>query len=191
MRFKRYFDLHLLAARNTAMKSPRVIENSVHHRVVFIGDGPRELAPDEVVRDVAQQLEIRTLVEQIEREVQIGRHPVTVRFDVHGKIDLFREPRPAIDQRQAFSDAARPHVRLQIDMVNPEFGGEFKHRLQVVDRTRKALRFRMKTSGREQTGDLPDSFTRRVTYAYAVETGPRNHLDVLFERALVAVGMGS
>src|SRR5471030_794045 len=109
--------------------------------MVFIGNGQREFTSDQIVRDVAEQFQIRPGIEQIECEMQVGRHAVPMRFDIHRKIHLLGEPCPSIDQLERVIEAAWTYIGLQVDVMHAELGGYFKDRLQVIYRTRKTLSF--------------------------------------------------
>jgi hypothetical protein len=113
----------------------------MHIRVVFVGHGQREFTSHEIVRDVPEQLQIRPGIEQIEREMQVGRHAVPMCFDIHREVHLLGEPRPSIDQLERVIESTRPYIRLQVDVMHTELGGYFKDRLQVIYRTRKTLSF--------------------------------------------------
>src|SRR5471032_949007 len=102
VRLERNLYLHLLTTCDAAVKRPRVVENTVHGSVVFIGHGQREFTSDQIVRDVAEQFQIRPGIEQIECEMQVGGHAVPMRFDIHREVDLLGEPRPTIDQFERF-----------------------------------------------------------------------------------------
>lgn len=74
--------------------------------MVLVRNRPRELAPDQVVRQVAKHLQFRTGVEQVEREVQVGGHPVAMSLYIDREIDLFRQSLPSVEQPDAFCDSA-------------------------------------------------------------------------------------
>ena|GEM_PF-6863532 len=112
-------------------------------------------------------------------------------LNVHRKVDLFRQPPPPVDQRNAFADRPRPHVGLQVDVVHAELDGVFQHRLEVVDRAREALALDAESVIRSHLGQPLDGRAVRVVRADAVETCFGDHLHVLFQRALAAVGMPS
>lgn len=54
-----YLYLYLLSAGYAAMETPAVVNDAMHQTVVLIGDRPGELAPDDVVRQVAGQSQVR------------------------------------------------------------------------------------------------------------------------------------
>ncbi|WP_157789187.1 hypothetical protein [Bradyrhizobium japonicum] len=79
---ERDLDLYLLARRNTAMKCPSAIEHSPHQRFVLVRDRIPEFAAHQEVREIGKQAHLRNLIHQVEREEEIRRHPVAMRFEV-------------------------------------------------------------------------------------------------------------
>jgi acid phosphatase class B len=51
------------------------------------------------VQEIRKQPELGSSVEQIEPKIEVGRHPISMRFDIDMKVHLFIEPLPAIKQR--------------------------------------------------------------------------------------------
>ncbi len=88
---KRDFDLYLLAAGDAAVKGPGIVEDAMEQRMIFVRDRPGEFAPDQEVREIGEQLQIGETFKEVEREVEVGRHAVAMRFDEHREIDLFGE----------------------------------------------------------------------------------------------------
>ena len=90
--------------------------------MVLVGDRPGELAADDVVREVAGEAQVGEAVEQAQREVEIGRHPVAVRLEVQGDAGVPGELAPAFDQGTHSATRVRPHVGLQVQVVGAELG---------------------------------------------------------------------
>ena len=101
----------------------------------------RAIAADQAMRDVAEQLELRNAIAEIEREIEVGGHPVAMRLEINGKVDLFCQPPPTLDKRNAVLQTARAHVGLDIEMVDVERRGKFERPgFQIIHRSWKALR---------------------------------------------------
>src|SRR6202040_843963 len=128
---ERDFDLHLFAARDAAMEGPAIVENAVDIAVILGRDRRCKFTPDQEMREVAEQLEVGKAIDEVEREIEIRRHPVAMRLEIDGEIDLIGQPPPTLDERHAVLQTARANVGLDIEMMDADVGGEFERRLEV------------------------------------------------------------
>ena len=94
---ERDFDLNLFTTRDPAMKGPGVVENTMDHRLVLLGNRCRELAPDQKMGQVSEEPQVWKTIQKIEDEKEVGRHSVAVGLDEDWKINLLRESPPAFD----------------------------------------------------------------------------------------------
>ena len=88
------------------------------HRMVLVRHRPGELATDKEVRKIGDQRQIWEAIEQVEDEIEIGRHPIAMRLDPDRNAGLLAEPQPAFDQGDAILQSPRPDVRLEVDVMH-------------------------------------------------------------------------
>ncbi len=181
-------DLDLLAARDSSVKSPALVDHPVHQAVILVGDRPREFATDDVVRQVTGQAQFGKTVEQAKREVEIGGHAVAVRLEVQRHAFVLRQPPPAFDQRHALGHGVRPHVRLQVHVIGAELPYVVEYRTQVVDGARIALRLPAHAPFPQLRYDGTHVVAVEESNPCAVEPGGADHVELLRQRPLEAVG---
>ena len=102
------FDLDLLATPDAAVERPGIIEDAAHQAMVLFRNWPRKLAPDEVVREIGEEPEVRCPVEEVHGKIKVRGHAVPMGLDIDRKIDLLSEPGPAFQGgRQSSSRRGR------------------------------------------------------------------------------------
>lgn len=89
------------------MKGPGVLQDATDHGVVFGIDRHGEFAPDQDMRQVGQQRQVGTRLQQVQGKEQVGGHAVAMRLDQHGDAGCLGQRHPAVEQRQAVRDPAR------------------------------------------------------------------------------------
>ena len=116
------------------------------HGVVFGIDRPGEFAPDQNMRQIRQQRQIGATVQQIQREEQVGGHPVAMGLDQDRDAGAVGQFQPAIQQRQAILDPARADIGLKVDMADRAVAAQFRiGQNAIADRQSRRLRQRAKT----------------------------------------------
>jgi len=163
----------------------------MNESVILLGDGRRELAADEKMGNISEKLKVGKTIEEVENEIEVGRHPVAMGLDENREIDFLRKTPPSLDERDTVLQPAWPDIRLHIEVVNAKLGGDLKDRLQVVHCFGKALAFGLKPLPLEKARHSADVIAVAVVAADTLEPGLGDHLYVLLEATLHAIGMAA
>lgn len=99
----------------------------MNQRVIGPVHAPRELRADEMVRNIRGGFQIRKAVEEVQREEEVCRHSIAMRFNVNLDVSLVGKPAPPLRERNAVLDPSRPNIRLKVYMFSTETRYQFQH----------------------------------------------------------------
>src|SRR5712672_2166350 len=99
--WERDFDLHLLPTGHAPMKRPTMIQHMLNHPMVLVINRPGEFSRNQIVRNIAEKLEVRKTSKKVKREKQVSGHPIAMSLDENRNLRLFGQPSPTLQKRDA------------------------------------------------------------------------------------------